>query len=190
MARFILLNYPFFVQQNLYANEQVFNLILSLFSIGIAVGSVFCAKMSKGKLRLGLVTVGAVGLTLCGGLLIFFTNCFPVVNSHNFFDFLSIDYSYPIMLMMIGIVFFGGFFSVPLYTWLQIASSHEFRAQAVAANNIINAMFMVVAAVISAILLWIFDNTLTLYLIVALGNLPMILYLVRCYPKKFFDFSR
>ena len=79
---------------------------------------------------------------------------------------------------MIFIGFFGGFFSVPLYTWLQTSSDDEFRAQAIAANNVVNAIFMVAAALISALLLWLFDSILLLYLLVALGNLPLIVYLI------------
>ena len=80
---------------------------------------------------------------------------------------------------MIAIGFFGGFFSVPLYTWLQTASSDTFRAHAVAANNIVNGLFMVAAALLSAFLLWAFDSIVLLYLIVALGNLLILVYLCK-----------
>lgn len=59
------------MQKHLNGNASVFNLMLSLFSIGIAAGSVLCAKISKGQLRLKLVTLGAIGLTIFGGLLVF-----------------------------------------------------------------------------------------------------------------------
>ncbi|XXQ69210.1 MFS transporter [Neisseriaceae bacterium B1] len=183
---------PTFVQKHLGGNDNVFNLMLALFSIGIACGSVFCARISKGALRLGLVAVGGVGLTLCGGLLVVFANSlhFSGGQLEGIFSFLSHGFAYLIILTMLGIGFFGGFFSVPLYTWLQTASSDEFRAQAIAANNIVNAVFMVSAALISAVLLFVFDSILLLYLVVALGNIPMIIYLAMRSPKVLADFRK
>lgn len=183
---------PTFVQKHLGGNDNVFNLMLALFSIGIACGSVFCARMSKGTLRLGLVAIGGVGLTLCGGLLVLFANGlqFSGSQTEGIFHFLAQGFAYPIILTMIGIGFFGGFFSVPLYTWLQTASSDEFRAQAIAANNIVNAIFMVSAALMSALLLFAFDSILLLYLVVALGNLPIIAYLAIRSPKVLSDFRK
>ena len=170
---------PTFVQKHLGGNDNVFNLILALFSIGIASGSVFCARISKGTLRLGLVVIGSIGLTLFGSLLVFFANGLHAHNAtQGIFAFLSNGFAYPIIIIMIFIGFFGGFFSVPLYTWLQTSSDDEFRAQAIAANNVVNAIFMVAAALISALLLWLFDSILLLYLLVALGNLPLIAYLI------------
>lgn len=170
---------PTFVQTHLRGNDNVFNLMLALFSIGIAAGSVVCAKLSKGKLRLNLVTWGAVGLTLFGVGLIALTDKQPFSGSLNgLWTFLAQGSAYPMMLMLVGIGFCGGLFSVPLYTWLQTASSDEFRAQAIAANNIINAIFMVAAAIVSAILLWLFNSITLLYLLVALGNVPFMIYLI------------
>ena len=88
------------------------------------------------------------------------------------------------MACMIAIGFFGGFFSVPLYIWLQTASSDEFRANAIAANNIINGLFMVAAAIISAVLLFLSDSITLLYLAVAVGNPFLLAYLIRL-DKRF-----
>ena len=68
---------------------------------------------------------------------------------------------------------------MPLYTWLQTASSDHFRAHAVAANNIVNGLFMVVAALLSALLIWLFDSITLLYLLVAAGNVLILVYLWR-----------
>lgn len=168
-----------FVQIHLHGDASVYNLILGLFSIGIAIGSVCCAKISRGTLRLWLVVVGALGLSALGSLLVYNAHHLVLGSSdiRGIGAFLAHSSSYPIAATMIGIGFFGGFFSVPLYTWLQTASSDEFRPQAIAANNIINAIFMVSAAIISAILLAIFNSILLLYSVVALGNILFLLYL-------------
>ena len=180
---------PTFTQIHLGGNDNVFNLMLALFSIGIAIGSVLCAKLSHERLILGLVTIGTLGLTVCGLLLVWLTQGQRFTELNGIIWFLSQAQAYPIMLVMSAIGFFGGFFSVPLYTWLQTASSETFRAHAVAANNIINGVFMVSAAILSAVLLMLFDSITLLYLIVAVGNLPLIVYLIKREPKFIGDLT-
>ena len=170
---------PTFTQIHLGGNDNVFNLMLALFSVGIAAGSVLCAKLSHERLHLGLVTVGTCGLTACGLLLVWLTHGQRFTSLNGVFWFLSQGNAYPVMLVMTLIGFFGGFFSVPLYTWLQTASSETFRAHAVAANNIVNGVFMVSAAVLSAVLLMLFNSIALLYLAVALGNIPLMVYLAK-----------
>lgn len=181
---------PIFVQKHLGGNDNVFNLMLALFSIGIALGSVLCAKISRHQLRLGLVSIGTMGLTLFGLALVWLTygTHYTTEQLNGIGHFLSQSQNYWIMLCMVGIGFFGGFFSVPLYTWLQTASSDEFRAHAIAANNIINGLFMVMAAILSALLLFLFDSIVLLYLMVAIGNLGLMAYLIKL-EKRFFIFK-
>ena len=180
---------PTFVRIHLHGNTSVFNLMLTLFSIGIASGSIACAKISKGALKLWLVSAGAIGMTICGSALVFVLYGNPFLGSVHELQgasvFLSQGMAYPVILLMIGIGFFGGFFSVPLYTWLQTASSDEFRANAIAANNIINAVFMVAAALLSIVLLTLFNSILLLYLVVALGNIGFLYYLGKRAPQLF-----
>ena len=176
---------PTFVKIHLGGNDNVFNLMLALFSVGIATGSVVCAKYSKGKLNLAWVSAGAIGLSILGTILVGLTNGHAFSGSLNGLGaFLASAASYPIMALMLGIGFCGGFFSVPLYTWLQTASPDDFRANAIAANNIINAIFMVAGAILSAILLMLFNSIALLYLLVALGNVPILIYL--CAKEKRF----
>ena len=180
---------PIFTQKHLGGNDNVFNLMLALFSIGIAAGSVLCAKISRQQLRLGLVSIGTIGLMLFGLALVWLTygTHYTREQLNGINHFLSQSQNYWIMLCMIGIGFFGGFFSVPLYTWLQTASSDEFRAHAIAANNIINGLFMVFAAILSAALLFLFDSIILLYLIVAIGNMGLLLYLMKL-EQRFIPF--
>ena len=170
---------PTFTQLHLGGNDNVFNLMLALFSIGIAAGSVLCAKLSHGGLRLSLVSLGALGLTTCGLALVWLTHGRHFDTLGGIVWFLSRPDAYAVMAVMTFIGFFGGFFSVPLYTWLQTASEETFRAHAVAANNIVNGIFMVAAAIASALLLMLFDSITLLYLLVALGNLPLMFYLFK-----------
>ncbi len=178
-----------FVKTSLHGSTGVFNLMLTLFSVGIAVGSVLCARLSRGQLRLGLVSLGAAGLAVFGSLLAYVVRgaafAGSAENLQGAASFLAQGAAYPVIGAMLAIGFFGGFFSVPLYTWLQTASSDEFRAKAIAANNIANALFMVAAALISALLLWAFDSILLLYLLVAAGNIVFLAYLGWRAPQVF-----
>lgn len=180
---------PNFVKTSLHGSTGVFNLMLTLFSVGIAVGSVLCARLSRGQLRLGLVSLGAAGLAVFGSLLAYVVRgaafAGSAENLQGAASFLAQGAAYPVIGAMLAIGFFGGFFSVPLYTWLQTASSDEFRAKAIAANNIANALFMVAAALISALLLWAFDSILLLYLLVAAGNIVFLAYLGWRAPQVF-----
>lgn len=178
-----------FVKTSLHGSTGVFNLMLALFSVGIAAGSVLCARLSRGQLRLGLVSLGAAGLAVFGSLLAYVVRgaafAGSAENLQGAASFLAQGAAYPVIGAMLAIGFFGGFFSVPLYTWLQTASSDEFRAKAIAANNIANALFMVAAALISALLLWAFDSILLLYLLVAAGNIVFLAYLGWRAPQVF-----
>ena len=146
-----------------------------------------CAKLSHENLRLGLVIIGTLGLTLFGTLLVWLTYANQFTQLSGITTFLSHGYAWPVMACMTLIGFFGGFFSVPLYTWLQIASSEEFRAHAIAANNIINGLFMVAAALFSALVLFLFNSISLLYLAAAVSNLAILYYLVKLEPKMWQD---
>ena len=171
-----------FTKLHLGGNDNVFNLMLTLFSIGIGSGSVLCAKLSHRRLNLGWVAVGTVGMAVFGLLLVALVHSTHYHEYSGIGSFLLRGEAYAVMLCIMLLGFCGGFFSVPLYTWLQTASSEEFRAHAIAANNIINGLFMVAAALLSAILLWLFDSINLLYLIVAAGNIVVLVYLLKIAP--------
>ena len=176
---------PTLVRVHLGGSDSVFNLMLALFSIGIAAGSVACAKLSKGRLSLNLSMAGVAGLGVAGALLAWCAPA-PVLAENAVLTgagaFLLQAQAYPIMLLVLAIGVAGGFFSVPLYTWLQTAGGREFCARAVAANNIINGLFMVASAIFGALVLWLTDDVRWLYGITALGNLPLLAYCIKRLP--------
>ena len=132
---------PTFTRLHLGGDAGVYTLLLALFSIGIGLGSVVCAKLSQGRLQLGMVLVGSVGMTLFGGDLAL--SALPHYRGEliGLADFLARAGSWRNMIDVALLGFFGGFFTVPLYTWLQTASPDDFRSQAVAANNIANGFY-------------------------------------------------
>lgn len=130
LGAIILTQLPLFAKEYLHESEGIITLFLAIFSVGIGIGSVACERISHGDIKLKYVLIGAVGIALFLADLAFFTG--GVIRS-------AIDF--------FGISFFSGFFTVPLYSLLQKASDTERRSRTIAANNILNALFMVVASI-------------------------------------------
>jgi len=173
---------PTFTRLHLGGNADVYTLLLALFSVGIGLGSVCCAKLSRGQLQLGLVLVGSAGMSLFGADLAL--SSMPLYHGPliSLTDFMTRAGHWRHMLDLSCLGFFGGFFTVPLYTWLQTASPDAFRSQAIASNNIINGFYMVAAAAASAFLLKEFNSIAMLFLLTAAANLIATLLLMSSAP--------
>nr|WP_283773110.1 MFS transporter [Craterilacuibacter sp. RT1T] len=174
---------PTFTRLHLGGDANVYTLMLALFSIGIGAGSVVCAKLSQGRLQLGLVLLGSLGMTLFGADLALAALSHYRGELLGLADYVLTPGHWRVMIAISGLGFFGGFFTVPLYTWLQLASPDTFRSQAIAANNIINGLYMVIAALASAVCLMLVDNIAILLLGVALLNILATLHLIACAPR-------
>ncbi|AWB66601.1 MFS transporter [Saccharobesus litoralis] len=150
-----LTQFPNLAKQYLQSSPQVVSVLLAIFSVGIGLGSILCSRLSQGKVKLNLVPIGALGLTL------FAIHIYWAIPDYGFLagqvqnasQFLSFGRNYYIMLDLLLIGVFGGLYIVPLYAYIQREAKPEQRAQMIAANNIINALFMVVSAVFAIVLL-------------------------------------
>ncbi|BBF85371.1 probable transporter [Aquitalea magnusonii] len=169
---------PTFTRLHLGGDAQVYTVMLALFSIGIGLGSVICAKLSHGRLQLGLVLLGSIGMTLFGGDLALGAMPHYQGALMSLGQFMAQAASWRHMLDVALLGFFGGFFTVPLYTWLQVSSPDSFRSQAIAANNIINGFYMVAAALASVMVLKQFGSIAYLLLGTALLNILATLHLL------------
>ena len=193
----LLAQFPNLAKNVLYGDESVFILLLSVFSIGIGLGSLLCEKLAKGRLELGLVVFGAIGLTLFAADLYF-----SAISLHSncsykcLFDYQSfiareyhnadghLNWTNWRLLADIGLIgLFGGFYIVPLYVLIQTRSQKGYQSRVIAANNIMNALFMVASAGFSIL---IFNQGYTipqLFLATALLNLVMTIYLCIRQPE-------
>lgn len=133
------------------SNENLVTIFLATFSLGTALGSLLCEKLSRQHLELGLVPLGSIGLTISAiAFSIHIENYVPTESVILSFDFIS---SFSGRLILIDLFFlsvFGGFFIVPMYTLMQERSEPQYRSRIIAANNILNALFMVVSSVMLA----------------------------------------
>ncbi|MBK8317602.1 MAG: MFS transporter [Betaproteobacteria bacterium] len=142
-----LAQFPAYTKNVLGGGEATVTMLLAIFTVGIGLGSLLCERMSGKHVEIGLVPFGSIGLTLFGIDLYFASPVGLVGNgTHELLALLSIPAIWRVLfdLMMLGV--FGGFFIVPLYALVQIRSAPEPRARIIAANNILNALFMVVGA--------------------------------------------
>ena len=143
--------------------------LLIVFSLGIGAGSLLCERLSGHKVELGLVPFGSIGLTLFGVDLALALGA-PQSSWRVFAD-----------LFLIGV--FGGFFIVPLYALIQSRSEPRLRSRIIAANNILNAVFMVAAAAIAIGLFAAGLSIPQLILVLALMNAAVALYIYRLVPE-------
>ncbi len=147
---------PQLTQQNLHASENVVSLLLTFFSVGIGVGSLLCRKIGGSEVNIKMVPVGAVGLTifalyLAGSLMFVPERTGEMLSLSDFFHQDWVYYHVMLAVTLLGIS--GGFYIVPLYAMMQAYSPRSHRARVVAANNILNAVFMVSSAIFSILIL-------------------------------------
>jgi 1-acyl-sn-glycerol-3-phosphate acyltransferase len=140
--------FPGWTKDVVHGDEHVATLFLTMFSVGIAIGSVLCERMSRRGLELGLVPIGSFGMSL------FTFDLFLVgepwhadpTGPIGLVSFLGRPMAWRILGDLAGVAVFGGFFIVPLYTLMQLRTDPGERSRVVAGNNIINSIFMVIAA--------------------------------------------
>jgi 1-acyl-sn-glycerol-3-phosphate acyltransferase len=176
---------PAYAKEWLYGDETVVTLILTVFSVGIALGSMLCEKLSGRKVEIGLVPFGSFGLTVFGLLLWWHSGGFPQnVQANDWLAVLSYGQAWWVLLDILGLGVFGGFYIVPLYALIQSRTAEHERARVIAANNILNALFMVVSAIVSILLLSVAKLSIPeLFLVVSLLNIAVNAYIFKIVPE-------
>ncbi len=173
-----------FAKDYLGGDQSVVMVLLATFSIGIATGSLLCERLSGHKVELGLVPLGSIGLTIFGMDL--FLQPLPELgpNLISASEFISQTSNLRIIADFLLIGIFGGFYIVPLYAMVQARSAPEKRSQVIAAINIMNALFMVVSAIVGIIVLGLLDLTIPqFFLILAVLNALVAIYIYRTIPE-------
>ncbi len=178
-----LTSFTGFAKEVLSGNEQVVTLLLATFSVGIGIGSVLCEKMSGHRVEIGLVPFGAIGMTLFSVDLYFAAGGMTVGKLIGAAEFIEIGNNWRILADLFLLAMFSGFYSVPLYAMMQARTKKEFRARIIAANNILNALFMVAASLMAAALLQSGLTLPQLYLVVGIMNAAVALFIFKLVPE-------
>ncbi|MBL0168010.1 MAG: MFS transporter [Propionivibrio sp.] len=179
-----LAQFPVYAKNVLGGNESSVTLLLATFTVGIGLGSMLCEKLSGQHVEIGLVPFGSIGLTLFGLDLVFASPAsLPAGAPLAISSLLGLHQTWRVLFDLFALGLFGGFFIVPLYVLIQLRSAPEQRARIIAANNILNALFMVVGAIVAAGML---GNGLTIPLlfgIAALINALVAVYIYTLVPE-------
>ncbi|RZV38429.1 MAG: MFS transporter [Chromatiales bacterium] len=167
----------------LQGSESITTLLLAAFAIGVGIGSLLCERMSGHRIELGLVPFGSIGLSLFAMDLYFAQPTPMAVPAQSIAEFMSRPGGLRIWFDLAMIGAFGGFYSVPLYALIQKRSKRQHLSRIIAANNIINAFLMVGAAIMSMVLLNAGVSIPELFLIIALLNAMVAVYIYSLLPE-------
>ena len=179
-----LTQFPGLAKNVIGADEHVVTLFLATFSIGIGLGSLLCNKLLAGEITAKYVPFGALGMTLFTLDLFFATSgLVPTPGElQGIAAFLSRPAAWRILADLTAISVCGGIFIVPLYAILQWRSEAAQRARTVAANNIVNALFMVVGAAGATLMLLAEMSVPDIFLVVASFNGVVAIYVCGLLP--------
>ena len=183
-----LSNFPAFAKEVLHGNEQVASLLLVVFSIGIGVGSLLCEKLSHRHVEIGLVPLGAIGMTVFSVDLYFASRGLAPHAGHTLGSFLAQPAHWRVMGDLLLLSLFAGLYSVPMYALIQLRSAPTHRARIIAANNILNALFMIASSVIAGLLLKAGFSIPQIFLVVGLANAVVAFYIFMLVPEYLLRF--
>jgi 1-acyl-sn-glycerol-3-phosphate acyltransferase len=179
----VLAQLPNYTKVYLGGDASVAPLVLTLFAFGIGLGSLMCEMLSRRTVEIGLVPLGALGLTVFGVDLYLARPEAALVAGLDWRAFLAVDGNIRLCIDLLLIGLSGGFFIVPLFALVQQRAPRERLSQVIAANNILNALFMVAAAVLAIVLLQAGLNIPELLLVTAVLNALVAIYIFTLVPE-------
>ncbi len=179
----VLAQLPNYTKVYLGGDASVAPLVLMLFALGIGIGSLMCEMLSRRTVEIGLVPLGALGLTVFGVDLYLARPEAALFAGLDWRAFLAVDGNLRLCIDLLLIGLSGGFFIVPLFALVQQRAPRERLSQVIAANNILNALFMVAAAVLAIVLLQAGLNIPELLLVTAVLNALVAIYIFTLVPE-------
>lgn len=174
---------PIYTRETLGGDGSVNTLVLTLFSIGTGAGALLCEKLSGKRVEIGLVPLGAFGLTAFGVDLYFARHGMAAARGLDWLAFLHGAGSWHIVLDLIGIGVFAGFYVVPLFAFVQSRTPREKLSRVIAGNNILNALLIVMASLFGLVLGRLGMNAATIFLLDALLNVLVAIYIFTLVPE-------
>lgn len=179
----ILAQFPAYASEYLHGDNSVFVLLLTVFSLGVGSGSLLCERLSGHKVEIGLVPFGAIGLSVFGVDLYFASLGYINKEAVDALGFIAQQSSWRILFdcLMIGV--FGGLYIVPLFALIQTRCDKEHMSRTIAGMNIMNAMFMVVAAGVALLMIKAGFSLPEIFLATALMNALVAGYIFSLVPE-------
>jgi 1-acyl-sn-glycerol-3-phosphate acyltransferase len=177
------LQLPAYTLVILNGNESITTSLLVSFAVGVGLGSLLCERMSGHRIELGLVPFGSIGLSLFAIDLYFAQPIAALTSVTSIGEFISRPGSLRVLADVLFLGAFGGFYSVPLYALIQQRSERKHLSRIIAANNIINAVFMVIASLLSIAVLSAGFSIPELFIVLALLNAAVAIYIYTLLPE-------
>jgi 1-acyl-sn-glycerol-3-phosphate acyltransferase len=174
---------PIYTKLNLGGDGSVNTLVLTLFSLGTGIGALLCERMSGGRVEIGLVPLGAFGLTAFGIDLFLARPGASVHAGLNWWAFLQAAGSWRIVLDLTAIGVFAGFYVVPLFAFMQSRTPSDRLSRVIAGNNIINALLIVLASMFGLLLGHLGLSAAKIFLVDALLNVLVAIYIFTLVPE-------
>jgi 1-acyl-sn-glycerol-3-phosphate acyltransferase len=184
-----LAQFPAFAKEVLHGDEQVASLLLVVFSVGIGTGSLLCEMLSRRHVEIGLVPLGAIGMSVFSIDLYFAARGLPPSAGYTLSGFLAEHAHWRVMADLFLLSLFAGLYSVPMYALIQMRSAPSHRARIIAANNILNALFMIASSVIVGALLGAAGMTIPqVFLVIGILNAIVAFYIFMLVPEYLLRF--
>ena len=184
-----LSQFPSFAKEVLHGNEQVASLLLVVFSVGIGTGSLQCEVMSRRHVEIGLVPLGAIGMSVFAIDLYFASRGLAAPQAtFTLAQFVAVPGHWRVMADLALLSLFAGLYSVPMYALIQLRAQPTHRARIIAANNILNALFMIASSVIAGVLLGAGMTIPQIFLLVGLANAVVAFYIFMLVPEYLLRF--
>ncbi len=183
-----LSQFPSFAKDVLHGNEQVASALLVVFSVGIGVGSLLCEVLSRRHVEIGLVPLGAIGMSVFSIDLYFASRGLAPASSLALGQFLGGVTHWRVLADLALLSLFAGLYSVPMYALIQMRAPASHRARIIAANNILNALFMIVSAVLVGALLHSGLSIPQVFLLTGLANAVVATYIFLLVPEYLLRF--
>jgi acyl-[acyl-carrier-protein]-phospholipid O-acyltransferase/long-chain-fatty-acid--[acyl-carrier-protein] ligase len=137
----LMTEFPVVTRDTMQAGGSVLTLLLAVFAIGVGIGSIFCARLLHGQVSARLTPIAAVGISLfCWDFAAAATGAHGLDSAA---AVLEAPAGWRMLLDLTLLAVCGGVFSVPLYAIIQEVAAPAQRSRMIAANNIMNALFMV-----------------------------------------------
>lgn len=183
-----LSQFPSLAKEVLHGDANVASLLLVVFSIGIGTGSLLCEMLSRRHVEIGLVPVGAIGMSVFAIDLYFASNGLPPSAVMGIGAFMGQAAHWRVMADLALLSLFAGLYSVPMYALIQLRSQPTHRARIIAANNILNALFMIGSSVIAGALLKSGFTIPQIFLFTGLANAVVAFYIFMLVPEYLLRF--
>ena len=185
-----LSQFPSFAKDVLHGDVHVASLLLVLFSVGVGIGSLLCEVLSRRQVEIGLVPLGAIGMSIFAVDLYFAVNhlAAPVTALWGLSDFVGQGQHVRPMIDLFMLSLSAGLYSVPMYALIQMRALPSHRARIIAANNILNALFMIASSLIAGALLHFGVSIGGVFLITGIANAIVAGYIFCLVPEYLLRF--